>query len=262
MLPGLAMLGLGGGEQETIVTENLGLHLDAGDSASYGGSGQTWSDLTANGFDFFVGETVGAEANDPTFNGVAGAKSSAEYFSYDGGDWHQQAAAYSGSIMRKIGRNDTAFAIEMWLYHIAGAIYYAASTSDGGVVNSGFGYEINRAAGKSNCVFQPANSLAGASTTAMTTATWNQVGMTGKADGSTGNYILNGTLDGTWTKNNSSFTAGDSTSTMRIGCSGRATSQSPFLNTQRLAIVRIYSGLLTAAQVLQNYNFNKTRFGL
>ena len=36
----------------SIVKENLVLHLDAGDSDSYPGTGTTWSDLTPNGHDF------------------------------------------------------------------------------------------------------------------------------------------------------------------------------------------------------------------
>jgi len=35
-----------------IVTDGLVLHLDAGDSASYPGSGTTWTDLSGNGRNF------------------------------------------------------------------------------------------------------------------------------------------------------------------------------------------------------------------
>jgi len=40
---------LPGGETGTIVADGLVLHLDAGDSASYPGSGTTWTDLSGNG---------------------------------------------------------------------------------------------------------------------------------------------------------------------------------------------------------------------
>jgi hypothetical protein len=61
--------------------------LDAGDIASYDGTSQTWFDVSGNGNHFYRGATSGSEASDPAFNGVAGALSAAESFSFDGGDW-------------------------------------------------------------------------------------------------------------------------------------------------------------------------------
>ena len=40
-----------------FVTDNLILHLDAGNSDSYPGSGQTWYDLSGNGYDHTLGNT-------------------------------------------------------------------------------------------------------------------------------------------------------------------------------------------------------------
>jgi len=68
------------------LTTNLKLCLDAGDPASYT-SGQKWLDRSGGGYDFHLGATSGSEASDPTFNGVAGRQSDAEYFSGDGGDY-------------------------------------------------------------------------------------------------------------------------------------------------------------------------------
>ncbi len=42
---------------------------DAGASTSYGGSGQTITDLSGNGMNFYLGATRGAEASDPVFHG-------------------------------------------------------------------------------------------------------------------------------------------------------------------------------------------------
>jgi hypothetical protein len=65
---------------------NLKLCLDAGAAASYPGSGQSWLDLAGSGYDFFLGAGSGASSDDPTFNGVAGALSANEYFSFDSDD--------------------------------------------------------------------------------------------------------------------------------------------------------------------------------
>jgi hypothetical protein len=55
-----------------IVTNGLVLHLDAGDSASYPGSGTTWTDLSGNGNDGTLVNGVGYDSNNGgslSFNG-------------------------------------------------------------------------------------------------------------------------------------------------------------------------------------------------
>lgn len=56
--------------------------VDAGDSASYSGSGQLWTNLAASEpqFDFGLDGTV--EAVDPSFVGTAGRRSSGEYMQF------------------------------------------------------------------------------------------------------------------------------------------------------------------------------------
>ena len=75
-------------------------------------------------------------------------------------------------------------------------------------------------------------------------------------------HYLNGAADGTFTKNNSRWTTGNSTNVMRIGSSGRRAGNKPFLNLHRVQIVRMYDVKLSAADMLQNYNANKDRYGL
>lgn len=68
------------------VDSSLAIALDAGDADSYGGAGQTWSDLSGGGRDYYRGADGTASIDDPMFNGVAGRRSAAEFWSYDGGD--------------------------------------------------------------------------------------------------------------------------------------------------------------------------------
>ena len=186
------------GRRENIITAGLQLHLDAGDAGSYPGSGQVWSDLTANDFDFHIGETSSSERSDPTFNGSAGAKSINEYFACDGRDWFKQSAAFSGSIMRLAGRNAQPFTMEAWIYAVASArASHILSSSDGGVVDKGVSFELNRVAGKLNGLAQPRNSLFGHSTTAAGNNAWHQFGLVATLDGTTCTYYLNGAADGT-----------------------------------------------------------------
>ena len=46
---GVASLSMKSTGGDGIVTNNLVLHLDAGDSSSYSGSGTTWTDLSGQG---------------------------------------------------------------------------------------------------------------------------------------------------------------------------------------------------------------------
>jgi hypothetical protein len=67
--------------------------VDAGDSSSYPGTGQTLFDLSGNGNDYYLGLTSSATATDPTFNGTAGVADEGTYFSFDGGDLFTMTAA-------------------------------------------------------------------------------------------------------------------------------------------------------------------------
>lgn len=95
MLPGLVRFPVLGTGNKTLaqaitdagLTANSKLVLDAGDSASYSGAGQSWLDRSGGGYDFFRGATSGAEASDPTFTGSSGDLTSATYWSFDGGDY-------------------------------------------------------------------------------------------------------------------------------------------------------------------------------
>lgn len=102
----IASLGLG---------TNLRLALDAGDANSYGGTGQTWADTSGNGYDFYLGATSGSEASDPTFTGTAGALSSSEYFSHDGGDYFTYDST-NETWMNNLHKNNAQFWFLMSVY--------------------------------------------------------------------------------------------------------------------------------------------------
>lgn len=67
--------------------------LDAGDASSYDGTGQVWNNLVVNGVDFTRGATALADTDDPTFHGVAGARTAEEYFTFDGADLFRETAS-------------------------------------------------------------------------------------------------------------------------------------------------------------------------
>jgi hypothetical protein len=93
----------GDGSLKDVVASTV-FDLDATIAASYPGSGQIWANLVtapADGaaqtaYDFWLGSTSGAAANDPTFNGTAG--SAAAYWSFDGADFFRLAGGNTGFI--------------------------------------------------------------------------------------------------------------------------------------------------------------------
>jgi hypothetical protein len=96
------------------LTTNLRLVLDASDAASYT-SGQSWLDRSGNGYDFFRGADGSATASDPTFNGIAGGRTSSEYWSFDGGDYFTYDSA-NESWMSNYNKNNATGTIIAWLY--------------------------------------------------------------------------------------------------------------------------------------------------
>ena len=110
------MLGLGFGAIEDAAIPVAVFELDAGLSASYGGSGETFANIVtapADGegqteYDFYRGVDADAESDSPTFNGSAGANSANEYFSFDGGDY-LTLAGLNTAFIHSLHKEDAAF---------------------------------------------------------------------------------------------------------------------------------------------------------
>ena len=241
-----------------IVFGNLVCHLDAGDADSYSGSGQIWSDLSVEGNDFYLGATSSSQASDPTFNGAAGGESSGEYFSLDGGDWFTVVSDPSGNIFRKLGRSDIPLTIEMWCYALSWGFKFGGGNISLGT-DRGLQLFMNNNASKAALLAEPTGTPFEQQTD-MPTGTWFQNVVAAKPDGNTTcTWYRNGTPDGTGTLNNT-WSSGASTHTGFTF--GAMLGMAPLLNGSRIAIIRVYDAILSDAQVLQNFNANKNRFGL
>lgn len=109
------------------LTTNLELVLDAGDGLSYV-SGQSWLDRSGNGFDFFLGADGSATSTDPTFNGSPGGRSSADYFSLDGGDYFRYDTT-NETWMQNLHKNNA-------ILTIVAVIYVPAHTAEQGILGN------------------------------------------------------------------------------------------------------------------------------
>ena len=231
----------------SIVTDSLVLALDAGNTKSYPGSGTTWYDLSGNGYN-------GTLTNGPTFN--SGNQGS---IVCDGNDDYITTSGTPTEL-----QGDPNFTISMWVKRLANEV------SNTGIW--GFGGNVTN---------QGINSWWSGNTNQITIDTWGQATFT---TGQT--YPLNEWVFVTWQKiagamtrancilwkNATSYTGTDLTIL-------RAENVAPNINNNGVILGRIsfsynvpvnfqyaattiYNRVLTATEVLQNYNATKGRFGL
>jgi hypothetical protein len=219
------------------VTDGLQLSLDAGDPASYPGSGATWTDT--------ISSRTFALSNGPTYNSANGG-----YLEFDPAS--SQYALCSSALPTL-----TTWTVEAWHY-------YAGTNSSGSpcIVTDAFaGGGINYTVG--NCTDTSPNLQVGywdgnsfhptPTGTVLTPGQWYQV--VGTYDGTANRLYLNGAFV-------------SSTASTSVPASGNAGiylmhrwDYSQYWGG-RLGIVRIYDTALTASQVSQNFRADRSRFGL
>ena len=218
-----------------IVTDSLVLYLDASDTASYPGSGATWADLSGIGND---GSILRA-----TFSTAFGTKS----FDFDGSDdWIDV-----GDIGDVFG---TSFAVDLWIYpeNLTARQEFIGQKVDGdnwwrfGIDSSGEGgnYEIDVEVSDSRVVaLNPDKSFV--------INKWQHIVLS--RNSSDWNFYLNGALDVTASD---ADTIPDMAASVKIGKAVDSSYEG------QMAVVRVYNRYLTAAEILQNYNAQRGRFGV
>ena len=222
-----------------IVTDNLQLYLDAADPASYPGSGTSWFDLSANAYTTTL---VGA----PAYN--------ATYFTFDGTteyvDTNQSLAAES-------------FSVGAWFRTSAAGIKMILSKET--TAGNPWNYRIWMNGGQLVADMSQAPATQASLTSPLTTynnGSWYLVMFT--RDDSNWYIYINGSQVATradpytgsvtnaqelWI-GRSAFTAGGSSPT------------GSYQYTGDIGQVFIYNAVLTAAEILQNYNATKSTYGL
>ena len=215
-----------------IVTDNLVLHLDAGNSSSYSGSGTTWTDLTGNG------------NNGTLINGVSYSGSDGGYLDFDGSASRVDFSTY----VQPAYTSSSSFTWFIWIYSF--------ETNNNDVIMG------NRNISGSNVWTKltpkrfewkyPDHMNEDGTGTNVTTNQWQNICIT--KNGSSFTYYKNGssaeTMTSTHSKNytNPFYLAGDPTYGENTQC--------------RISIVAVYDAALTASEVQQNFDATKGRYGL
>jgi hypothetical protein len=214
------------------------LSLDAGNPASYPGSGSTWTDT--------IGSMPFTLVNGPT------------YSSNDGGylEFNPSAGQFGYSTTPNLGTLAT-WSIEAWHYYYgtntsAGPNIFTEYQYAGGTINLGLG--ANGADTDLQAWYYNGGFQTTPSGYSLTPGAWYQI--VGTFDGTTLNLYVNNTL--VQTANAPPGAAANPA----IGY-GLMTRWDPggFWGG-RLAIVNLYNSALTGTEVTQNFNANRSRFGL
>jgi hypothetical protein len=217
-----------------IVTNGLVLHLDAGNAASYPGSGTTWTDLSGNGYN-------GTLVNGPTYDSANGGS-----IVFDGSNDYVDLGT-------SIPDFTTAMTISFWA-KISGTPFDGIVITKGSFYSaSNYGFQIGFSNGFVFYTFQ------GGYQTISTSNIWNN---------NIANFVLtfdNGTIN--YYKNNSLFST-HSFSLSTLPSASSAPTNIGFLSGYNAYYVgniyqmATYNRVLTASEIEANYNTLKNRYGL
>ena len=226
------------GRYTGIITDNLVLNLDAGDSSSYSGSGNTWTDLSSSN-------------NDGTINGATYNSGNGGYFDFDGSN---DSISFTLSNDFAFGTGD--FTIEAWVRFdntgdggtIAETRENAVGTGKNGL---GFGMRSNRITIWSGVT----NTFIIDKTLSLSLDAWHHV-IVSRSSGTLKSYI--NTVEETSSSNTHNFTRRN----LFIGRNiNDASTGGTAWGNQDQALLRIYKGKgFSASEVQQNFNATKSRY--
>jgi hypothetical protein len=225
----------------SIVIDGLRFCLDAANTKSYPGSGTTWTDISGKNHD-------GTLTNGPTFSSDNGG-----CIVFDGSNDH------IGSIgtATDLGINDTSssFSFSVWFKTGGTSEYYMFDNFDGSTQD----ISCRLDAGKLELYLRGSGGIINAVRYgSYTLNAWNNAvyNFDSSTSPDTFTAYVNGINTGTSTSNFSgNFESGSS---FRIGMRPAGGGQFP----GRIACAMLYNKSLTEAEVKQNYNALKGRFGL
>lgn len=237
-MPALSLMasqfGYGRSQVPTIIETNLLLYLDAGNKSSYPGTGTTWTDLSTN-------------ANNATsLTGVTYSASNGGYLTFDGstGSGSLVSSKYNQTYTGK-----TIFVVGN-LTSIATTTYRAMLGSSTGNRNFNF-YMYSPASNRYQLHFSAGSTGTLSSDITYTPGNWFTAAVTHETNG-TVRYYLNGKLVNS---DSQTFFQYLSPSTEFIG---RADN---FWNGP-LSVICVYKAALSAAEILNNHNAVRGRYGI
>ena len=224
-----------------IVKTGLVLHLDAGNIVSYPGSGTTWNDIS------------GVGNHGSMKNGVGYNSSNQGYLTFDGSNQYVNIGAGKG-----VNQFSGDFTISAWAFRTSGGGTWGNIMGDYYTNSVGTTNEWQLLmSSTANFVFYRVGTGYVISPVASGYTANQWVNIVVSRIGSTVTMYANGTSIATATN---SETFGTSTGNFNIGIDGNNSAE-PFAGG--IANILIYKNKgLTAAEVQQNFNISRSRFGI
>lgn len=231
-----------------IVTDGLILALDAGNVKSYPGSGTTWTDLSGR-------NNNGTLTNGPTYSSANGGSLS---FSYTSSQFATFASSSSLQFLNRLP-----YTLEAWVYPTRNpgtnnwtGIFDREDSSTGfrdgynlyflgSATTNTFFYTERFTAGTINGVFVTVDSI-------LSVNAWQHVVAT--YDGTTLSLYRNGSSVGTPVTSTGNIS--NTSKTLTVGVRGGNYFDG------RISNAKIYNKALTSAEVSQNFNALRGRFGI
>jgi len=255
------------------LTTSLQLCLDAGDANSYT-SGQTWTDVSGNSNNFFRGSGSGSESADPTFNGVAGGRSSSEYFSGDGLDtfWNTAKHTFPASWHK----DGATFTVAGWVYiPSGGSLFMMSNFFD--TAQRGVAIFIQPLSGSGRPTVQMARADSGPSVQTLGSAAsdyivenaWMFAGVSFSEGSGQSFGFANGTANLFSSDSYTSPSASDPNFGMALWSDTNAAGTGPDTDPAfiadsgtRMAALLAWNRALAQAEIADLYNATKSKFGL
>jgi hypothetical protein len=228
-----------------IVTSGLVLALDAADKLSYPGTGTTWRDLSGN-------NNTGTLTNGPTFSaanrGSIVFDGTNDYVNVPYNVNLNPSSNISVSLWLTLTATDTAIRNPIDMSATAGEdLYFILWRADLSPKRWGWGVK------QSNNTYAETTSAA----TNFSTNTWYNIALVANSSAGQVYFYYNGILDGGVAYNG----------TIKQNASATLSIAADAANSRRywqgnISNTLIYNRALSTAEVLQNYNATKNRFGL
>ena len=223
------------------VLTNLVLYYDPSNSSSYSGTGTTVNDLSANG--------LNGTMSNITFT--------SPYFTYNGST--SQVSRADNNLLEP-GTGD--FTLEVWVYYsvIAGnqRTFISKTNNGGGASDWSYGLRTNIAGDTYLEVGNGTTSVTSPSFTVSANTWYQVVGVWTNVASNSIELYINGTSKGS---NSHSFASIlNSTNPLYLGNYNGNEYLQQF--NGRMGVVRMYSRALSSSQVQQNFNADKSKYGL
>jgi hypothetical protein len=227
---------------ENIVTNGLTYYVDAGYTGSYPTTGTTWYDISGYGRN-------GTLTNGPTYSTDGGGS-----IVFDGIDDSVTLGSFTGNFISNPSLNNGIISFSCWVFVSSSSSYYIIS-SGAQTVSTGVAFSYQNGNPFVSVKGQDFTATMNISTLDFPLNNW--INFTFVANGSSLVTYKNGVL--LQSTNYVSATLSDADSLLTIA---RPNNTTLYTLGGKVAITSFYNKALSSSEVLQNYNAQKSRFGL